>query len=345
MVIAGLALDDGDGDTGPLFTSQTSLVQGLLSLHWIAPTQPPPLQASPLVQAMPSSQGALLSANTQPFFESQVSSVQTLLSWQLSLPVVAQLPFLQPSPVVQGSPSLQEPALAMLPQPKTGWQASSVQGLPSLQEAELSRLTQAPVLPSQASEVHAFLSSQTLALPAQTPFAPASPCVQARPSSQGAVLATEAQPVLSSQVSSVQGLLSLQTLATPVQTPSLQASEMVHAIPSSQAPGAALVMQPLAGSQASEVQGFLSSQLTLAPPPQLPFPQVSPWVQGLPSLQATLLATWVQAPPTQASTVQGLVSSQLSSPMQVPPLQPSAWVQPLPSSHLPETRTVTHPLA
>jgi len=45
-------------------------------------------------------------------------------------------------------------------------------------------------------------------------------------------------------------------------------------------------MQPLAGVQVSAVQGLPSSQETAVPPPQLPFWQVEPVVQTLPSSQA-----------------------------------------------------------
>jgi hypothetical protein len=112
-VVQGLpSLQIGGGPPWQVPAPQASLVvQALLSLHgpvlstWVQPepglqasvvqtlpsSQPsggppaqlPPLQASPVVQALPSVHGALLFRWVQPRLGEQLSSVQTLLSLQL----------------------------------------------------------------------------------------------------------------------------------------------------------------------------------------------------------------------------------------------------------------------
>src|SRR5947208_1599958 len=73
---------------------------------------------------------------------------------------------------------------------------------------------------------------------------------------------------------------------------------------------------------------------TGAPPPHLPPEQVSPAVQALPSSHGAALAVWMQAPPAQLSSVQGLPSSQASpTPRHTPSRQESCWVHASPSSH------------
>jgi hypothetical protein len=89
----------------------------------------------------------------------------------------------------------------------------------------------------------------------------------------------------------------------------------------------------------SAVQTFPSETQTVpVPPAQAPAPsQVVPLVHGLPSSQAlaALALTFVltQAPPEQASVVQGLPSSaqDIGVPLQLDPEQLSASVQGLPS--------------
>src|SRR4029079_11233777 len=121
-----------------------------------------PAQVSPEVQASPSEQGALLFTWTHPVPGSQESSVQGLLSSQLTAPPGAQAPPAQVSPEVQASPSEQGAVLFVWTHPVPGSQESSVQGL---------------------------LSSQLTAPPgAQAPPAQTSPSVQALPSVQGSVL-------------------------------------------------------------------------------------------------------------------------------------------------------------
>ena len=72
----------------------------------------PPLQASPLVQALLSLQEPVFWAKTQPPALVQVSSVQGLPSEQTSVLAGVQLPPLQISPLVQASPSSQAKVLA-----------------------------------------------------------------------------------------------------------------------------------------------------------------------------------------------------------------------------------------
>ena len=70
-------------NTQPVTGLQLSVVQGLLSLHTIAPPlHTPPPQVSPDVQALPSSHAKVLSVNTHPVAGSQLSVVQTLASSQ-----------------------------------------------------------------------------------------------------------------------------------------------------------------------------------------------------------------------------------------------------------------------
>jgi hypothetical protein len=78
----------------PATVSQLSTVQGLLSSQVMAlPLQVPAAQVSLSVQALPSSQAAVLSEVVQPVLASQPSSVQALPSSQVLL-----LPATQPDP-------------------------------------------------------------------------------------------------------------------------------------------------------------------------------------------------------------------------------------------------------
>src|SRR5436305_187463 len=92
--------------------------------------------------------------------------------------------------------------------------------------------------------------------------------------------------------------------------------------------------RPVAGLQGSSVQTFPSSQPGAGPPLQVPPPQVSAVVQGLPSSQGSVLPPWTQpAAGSHESSVQRFPSSQLGGgpPVQVPPAQVSEVVQALPS--------------
>src|SRR5262245_14132181 len=139
---------------------------------------------SPVVQAFPSLQGAVLLVLTQPVAGLQLSSVQTLPSLQLGAGPGTQLPPLQTSPTVQALPSLQGLVLLLLTQPVAGLQLSLVQTLPSLQ------LGGGPG--TQLPPLHT------------------SPTVQALPSLQVQVFLLLTQPVAGLQLSSVQTLPSLQ---------------------------------------------------------------------------------------------------------------------------------------
>jgi hypothetical protein len=87
---------------------------------------------SAVVQALPSSQGALLLLYTQPCKVSQLSSVQTSPSSQTGGAPPVQLPPLQVSPVVHASPSLHGAALFVNTHPCWESQLSSVHVFPSL---------------------------------------------------------------------------------------------------------------------------------------------------------------------------------------------------------------------
>ena len=152
-------------ETQPVCESQESSVHGLTSSQssgvvpgWHAPAE----QVSPVVQASPSSHGAVLltltqsafglqessvqtfpsrhslvgsGAFTQPLAESQESSVQTFPSSQLGGAPPTHAPAEQVSPVVQASPSSHEAVLLVNTQPvfPASSQESSVQGLASSQ--------------------------------------------------------------------------------------------------------------------------------------------------------------------------------------------------------------------
>ena len=213
------------------------------------------------------------------------------------------------SPVVHAFPSLQALVLFVNEQPVAGLHVSSVQGLPSL---------------------------QTVPVPGwQLPPPQVSPDVQGLPSSQAAVLLVNTQPVAGLQVSVVHTFVSAQTTGVPGwQLPPPQVSPVVHTLPSSQALALLVNTHPVAGLHESSVQGLLSLHTVPVPGWQLPPPQVSPVVQGLPSLQAAVL--FVNTHPVAGlheSLVQGLPSLQaVAAPgWQLPPPQTSPVVHALPS--------------
>ncbi len=99
----------------PVLTSQLSAVHGLLSLQTLTapPTHVPPLHWSPLVHGFASLHGSVLGVWTHaPVAGLQVSSVQPLLSLQKTGWLPEQVPFRQPSTVVQALPSLHAVRLA-----------------------------------------------------------------------------------------------------------------------------------------------------------------------------------------------------------------------------------------
>jgi hypothetical protein len=297
----------------PVAGLQESPVHTLLSLQSVGPPGPqlPPLQVSPVVQALPSEHGAVLLTYSQPVCGLQLSSVQTLPSLQFGAGPPTQAPPLQASAVVQAFPSLHGSLLFTCVQPLAGLQPSSVHPLLSLQ------LSAVP--------------------PTQPPALQVSLVVQALPSSHAAVLLTCPQPVNELQLSSVQPLPSSQFgAAPPTQLPPLQMSLVVQALPSSHGLLLFTCSQPLAALQLSLVHALLSLQSGGAPPTQAPALQVSLVVQALPSLHGSLLFTCVQPlAGLQPSSVHPLLSLQSAAgpPTQVPPLQVSVVVQALPSSH------------
>ena len=221
----------------------------------------------------------------QPLSLTQNSSVQGLLSLHLSVGPPTQAPAARVSAVVQPSPSLQATVLAVLVQPLTLSQASSVQGLPS---------------------------PQSLVLPGtHLPSVQPSPTVQTLPSVQGWLLASCLQPPGGAQESVVHGFWSSQSVGVPApHLPAPQTSPEVHLLPLSQGLVLATVVQPSILSQPSLVHGLPSSQLCALPPPHLPPVQTSPRVQASPSLQVRLLLATLQPPAaSQVSVVHGLASS------------------------------------
>src|SRR3989441_683337 len=125
------------------------------------PTHRPPVQVSAVVQAFPSSQGAVFGVFTQPLAGLQESSVQTFPSSQFRGGPPTHRPPAQVSAVVQAFPSSQGAVFGVFTQPLAGLQESSVQ---------------------------TFRSSQLGAgPPTHCPPAQVSAVVQAFPSSQGAV--------------------------------------------------------------------------------------------------------------------------------------------------------------
>ena len=147
-------------NTQPVEELQESVVQMLSSEQERPPdpTQDPPEQTSPVVQALLSLQVLELGVNTQPETVLQVSVVQGLRSLQVvGLPAVHRPPA-QTSPVVQALPSLQFRVLLLWAQPLTGLQESVVHTLLSSQV-----ITGPPVqvpLTQESAVVQTLASSQ-----------------------------------------------------------------------------------------------------------------------------------------------------------------------------------------
>ena len=324
----------------------------------------PALQASPLVQALPSSHPLVKALNTHPFWASQPSSVQGLPSLQVALEPALHLPPWQLSPWVQALPSLQGAATLPWTQPVLGSQLSVVQGLassqpsgapdwqlpaaqasplvqalPSLQEPDWAANTH-PALGSQLSAVQALLSVQTASLPGmQVPFWQASAWVQASLSLQAPVVAACRQPWLGAQLSAVHGLASSQSAALPGKhLPATQASSLVQALPSLQNWPPGMVTQPFCLSQVVVVHTPVSLQTTAVPAWHTPPWQESPLVQASLSSQAPAAGLAVQPSfVSQLSAVHGLLSSQATAVplVHLPAWQLSPLVQASPSSQPP----------
>ena len=148
---------------------------------------------------------------------------------------------------------------------------------------------------------------------------------------------------------SVQGLSSSHTTSVePIHSPAAQASSVVQALSSSHSPDFGTSTHPIPLSQLASLHWESPSQVTGKPPRQAPPTQISPSVQGSPSLHAPLLGVNVQPVVlSHSSSVQGLSSSQTrSSPgVHAPPVQRSPSVQRLPSSHGCSAGTETHPVS
>ena len=178
------------------------------------------------------------------------------------------------------------------------------------------------------------LSLQFLEGPAeQEPEPHVSFSVQPLPSEQDPAVATDWQPSTLSQESAVQPLASSQGSAPePTHEPPEHPSLGVHTLPSVHGAPLAKCRQPLVLLQSSSVQGLLSSQSSGTEPTQLPAVHTSWVVQAFASLQAAVLASWVQpAVLSQASVVQGLLSLQLAGlePTHAPPEHASLVVHTL----------------
>jgi hypothetical protein len=232
----------------PLAGAQPSVVHGLPSLQLGAepPTQLPPLQVSPVVQAFPSSQGAVLGVCTHPLAGLQLSFVHTLPSLQLGAGPPPQLPPLQVSLVVQAFPSLQGALFGTWVQPVAGAHPSVVQPLASSHGT--GSLTQACA--TQRSLVVQWSVSAQSALVLQQP-------------ASGACW----QPLAGLQLSAVQVFPSLQSVGgPPAQPPPLQTSPVVQGFPSSQDTAFGTCVHPLAGVHPSVVHRLPSLQLGGGPP-------------------------------------------------------------------------------
>jgi len=290
----------------PSAVSQVSVVQMFESLQLGAapPMQVPPLHVSLVVHALPSLQGAVFAALTQPTTALQLSSVQGLVSLQSGGAPPTQPPALQVSAVVHAFPSSHGTVLLVCVQPVAGLQLSSVHVLESLQ----------------------FLGKPDV----HVPPVHVSPTVQALPSLQGTVLLVCRQPRAASQVSFVHTFESSQLgAAPPRQVPALQVSFVVHAFPSLHELVLLEWAHPVEALQLSSVQTLPSSQLGGAPPTQTPALQVSAVVHAFPSLHDAVLFVWVHAPEaSQMSSVQGLPSSQFA----LLPWQPP-WPRQAPETH------------
>jgi len=316
-----------------------SSVQGLLSLQMVGdpPTQLPAVHTSPDVQALPSSQDPVFGAFTQPVAALHESSVQLLLSLQLS-----------------GVPALH------MPPPQT---SMPLHALPSPHGAVLFVKTHPPLAGLHESSVQGLLSSHTVGdVPTQLPAAHTSPDVQALPSSQDPAFGALTQPVAALHESSVQVLLSSQLSGVPaLHVPPPQTSLPLHALPSPQ--GAVLFVKthpPLAGLHESSVHPLLSLHTVGDPPTQLPAAHISPDVHAFPSSHMAVFGIFAQ-PVTMLheSSVQLLLSLQLSGvpALHMPPPQTSLPLQALPSlqgavlfakTHMPSAglhESSVHPLA
>src|SRR5205809_868703 len=309
------------------------------------------------VQALPSSEGAVLSEWTQPRVGSQLSSVQTSWSSQSSEAPRTQVWFTQASrpsqmsPLSQSPSLVQQPGMASFTHPEAGSQKSFVQGAPSSQASEVpgwQPLAESQVsTPSQRlplSQWACVLQQPPIGLKEHSPVAWSQlSTVQISPSSQGTGMPAWHSPVESLQVSTPLHASLSSHWAFELQQPSigvllhasvatLQAS-LVQTTPSSQLGGSPFTPRPVLGSHVSGPSQKTPSSQTTGCPMQLPPLQVSSVVQLLSSSQGAVLGLLTQLPVSrsQLSSVQTLPSSQFGGgpPAQLPFLQASSVVQAL----------------
>jgi len=273
----------------PMAGSHASSVHTLPSAHVTGPPawHTPSRHVSPVVQALPSLQGAVLLVWTHPVAGLHPSSVHGFASSQLGSIPARHTPWRHVSWSVHALPSSQGLMFGGKMQPMDGSHASSVHTLPSV------HVTGPPAW--------------------HTPSRHVSPVVQALPSLQGAVLLVWTHPVAGLHPSSVQGFASSQLGSIPGRhTPWRHVSWSVHSLPSSQGLMFGGKMQPMDGSHPSSVHTLPSVHVTGPPAWHAPSRHVSPVVQALPSLQGFVfgLDTHWCVSGSQVSSVQGLRSSQ-----------------------------------
>src|SRR5438309_2972741 len=304
----------------------------------------PPWQASPLVQALPSSQG-VVSATAVPRHTPlwQVSPVvQGLPSSHGVLSgsgVPAQTPPWQVSLLVQefSSSHAAPSSSAALPTQVPFWQVSAaVQALPSSQLVPVSGVTVQPDVPSQVRVLH-WSEVQVIVVPTHCPPpSQVSLKVQALPSSQVVpVIGVTVQLDVPLHVR-VLHVSEVKVMAMPTHCPPpSQVSLNVQALPSSQLVPVSGVTAQLAVPLQVRVLHWSEVQVMVVMTHWPPLVQVSLKVQALPSSQLV---------PVSGVTVQLDVPSQVRvlhwSEVQVivvpthcpPPSQVSLKVQALPSS-------------
>src|SRR6266436_4932862 len=310
------------------------------------PMHTPPWQASPLVQALPSSQGVVsataVPVHTPPWQVSPV--VQALPSSQGVLSgsgVPAQTPFWQVSLLVQefSSSHAAPSSSAALPTQVPSWQVSAaVQKLPSSQLVPVKGVTAQLDVPLQVRVLH-WSEVQVIAVPTHwPPPEQVSLKVQALPSSHAApVLGVTVQLDVPLQVR-VLHWSEVQVIAVPTHWPlPSQVSLKEQALPSSQLVPVSGVTVQLAVPLQVRVLHWSEVQV-IAVPTHWPLPlQVSLNVQALASLHAApvlgvtvqlavplqvrvlhvsevhVTAVLWQTPASQVSTVQAFPSLQLAA--------------------------------
>ena len=231
----------------PFTGSQLSVVQQLPSSQFVGgpPWHDPPLQRSPVVQALLSLHGFVFGACVHPLVGLHPSVVHTLPSSQFGAGPPWQLPPPHVSFVVQALLSLHGLVLFVCVHP------------PGTEE-------------SHPSVVHGLPSSQFVPpVPWHEPPEHTSPLVQELPSSHGFVLFVWTHPpgAVGLHVSVVQTLTSSQfSGGPPTHDPPAHVSFVVQMLPSSHGFVLFVCVHPLVGLHPSVVQTLLSLQLSPGPP-------------------------------------------------------------------------------